>query len=143
MSTTLVAPTTTPIESTTHGRPQPVWRVGLLAGVAASVATTLVAAIADAAGVSLDVAGETIPLIGFTNLTMIGAIIGIALAAVLGRRARHPRSTFVRTAVALTLLSLVPDVVADADAATRFVLALTHVVAAAIVVPAIARRVAA
>jgi hypothetical protein len=43
--------------------------------------------------------------------------------------------------VALTALSIVPDVIADATVGTKFVLALTHVVAAAIIVPALACRV--
>ena len=117
-----------------------VWRTGLVAGLAAAVATTLTALVADAAGVSLAIAGEQIPLVGFAQLTLVGALVGIALGSVLARRARRPRTTFVRTTVALTALSIVPDLVADADVATRSVLGLTHVVAAAIVIPAIARR---
>jgi hypothetical protein len=38
------------------------------------------------------------------------------------------------------VLSLVPDVLADATTGTKMVLMLTHLVAAAIVVPAVARR---
>src|SRR2546425_596213 len=44
------------------------------------------------------------------------------------------------TLVALTTLSFVPDVLADAHVSTRLTLALTHVVAAAIVIPALASR---
>jgi hypothetical protein len=62
------------------------------------------------------------------------------LAVVLARVARHPRTAFVRTTVVLTVLSLVPDVIADAAPATKLLLMLTHLVAAAIVIPAIARR---
>ena len=62
------------------------------------------------------------------------------MLAVRCRAARHPRRTFVRTTVALTLLSLLPDVLADAGASTRPTLALTHIVAAAIVIPRLARR---
>jgi hypothetical protein len=43
----------------------------------------------------------------------------------------------------LTALSLVPDVLADASAATKMLLMLAHVAAAAIVIPAIARRLSA
>jgi hypothetical protein len=147
MSTTSTAPAvdirqSDPVTVDTPAPPR-VWRVGIVAGVVASVATMVVAVLADAAGVSLEIAGETIPYIGFANLTMIGAVIGIALAAVLARRARQPRSTFVRITVALTVFSLVPDVIADAEIATRMVLGFTHVVAAAVIVPAIARRLAA
>jgi Family of unknown function (DUF6069) len=119
---------------------QPVRRIGLVAGVVASIATTVVAALADAAGVSLDVADEAIPLSGFATLTMVGAVIGIVMAAALARRARHPRRVFVRATVVLTVLSLVPDVAVDAHVATRIVLGVTHIVAAGIIIPAIARR---
>jgi hypothetical protein len=146
MSTTFLTPVIgtaasdpTAVEGRSHQR---VWRVGLVAGVAASIATMVVAALAGSAGVPLEISGETIPLLGFANLTMIGAVIGIAMAAVLARRASRPRTTFIRTTVALTVLSLVPDVIADADVATRVVLGLTQVVAAAIIVPVIARRLA-
>ena len=43
----------------------------------------------------------------------------------------------------LTALSLVPDVLVDAAVATQLLLMLTHLVAAAIVIPAVARRLAA
>lgn len=119
---------------------RPLVRSGLVATVAASVATTVVAAVGHAAGVSLDISGEAIPLWGFAQLTAIFSLIGVALAVVLARCAGSPRRTFVRTTVALTVLSLVPDVLADAGAATIALLMLTHVVAAAIVVPAVASR---
>jgi peptidoglycan/LPS O-acetylase OafA/YrhL len=73
-------------------------------------------------------------------LTAVFSLIGVVLAAVLSRTARRPRSTFVRTTVVLTVLSLVPDVIVDAAPATKALLMLTHLVAAAIVVPAVARR---
>ena len=55
-------------------------------------------------------------------------------------RACRPRSTFTRSTVVLTMLSLMPDVIADATPATKALLMLTHLVAAAIVIPAVARR---
>ncbi|WP_293773266.1 DUF6069 family protein [Sporichthya sp.] len=58
----------------------------------------------------------------------------------LARRAGAPRTTFVRATVALTALSLVPDVLADAAWDTRVLLMLTHLVAAAIVIPALSSR---
>ena len=56
------------------------------------------------------------------------------------RWARRPRHTFVRTTVVLTALSLLPDLIAEAAWSTRALLALTHLVAAPIVVPAVAGR---
>jgi hypothetical protein len=113
---------------------------GLAATAVASIGTSTVAAAGSAAGISLDVSGAPIPVPGFAVLTAVFSLVGLALAAVLARRARQPRSTFVRTTVVLTALSLVPDLVVDAAPATKLLLMLTHLVAAAIVVPAIARR---
>ncbi|MFC0039685.1 DUF6069 family protein [Actinomadura rayongensis] len=116
---------------------------GLAATAAASVATAVVAAVGSAAGVSLDVSGKPIPVPGFAMLTAVFSVIGLALALVLARTVRRPRAVFVRTTVALTALSLVPDVLADASVGTKALLMLTHLVAAAIVIPAVARRLSA
>ena len=138
-ATTLTAPTTRP--ATRRSAPaKQLWKTAAIAGGIAAMATVAVAATAQALDVPIEVGGETIPLLGFAQLTIVGAIIGALLATVLARRAARPRHTFVVTTVALTVLSIVPDVLADAHTATRFTLALTHVVAAAIVIPALASR---
>ena len=116
---------------------------GIAAIAAAAVATMVVAAAGKAAGVSLDVSGAPIPVSGFGVMTALFSVVGLILAAVLARTVRHPRRVFVRTTIVLTVLSLVPDVIADATPATKALLMLTHLVAAAIVVPAIARRLSA
>lgn len=115
-------------------------RTGVAAAVLASGATTAVAAAGHAAGISLDVGGAPIPVLGFAVLTAVFSLVGLVLAAVLSRTARRPRSTFIRTTVVLTVFSLVPDVIADATSVTKALLMLTHLVAAAIVIPAVARR---
>jgi len=115
-------------------------RGGGLATVAAAVATTAVAAAAQAVGISLAISGAAIPAPGFATLTVIFSVLGLVIAVALRRFARSPRTTWIRTTVALTALSLVPDAIADADTASKAVLMLTHLVAAAIVIPAIARR---
>ncbi|MFI6270501.1 DUF6069 family protein [Micromonospora zamorensis] len=132
--------TTTPATTSTFGA---LIRTGLIAAVAASAATMAVAAVGHAAGISLDVADAPIPVTGFGVLTAVFSLVGVLLAALLSRFARRPRRTFVRTTVVLTVLSLVPDVIADAGAGTKALLMLTHLVAAAIVIPAVARRLAA
>ena len=116
---------------------------GLLATVVASAATPVVAAAGLAAGISLDIAGAPIPVPGFATLTAFFSLIGVVLAVVLSRTARRPRRAFVRTTVVLTALSLLPDVIVDAAPATKALLMLTHLVAAAIVIPLVARRLAA
>lgn len=120
---------------------RPVWRHGLAAAVVASAATLAIAAVAAAAGVSFaDQTDRAIPPAGFPQLTMIFALIGIAMAAVIARRAKRPQSTFVRTTVALTALSVVPDFLVGVEARATVVLMLTHLVAAAIVIPTLASR---
>lgn len=116
---------------------------GVAAAVAASAATMAVAAAGQVAGISLDMGGAPIPIAGFGMLTAVFSLIGVVIAAVLSRFARRPRRTFVRATVVLSVLSLVPDAIADAGPATKALLMLTHLVAAAIVIPAVARRLAA
>jgi hypothetical protein len=134
-------PTTTAVDLVAATR-RPVWRAGVVAGLVAAVVTMIVAAVARAGDVRLAVDGEQIPIVGFAELTLVGAAIGIGIAKLLARWARRPRRTFTVVAVALTALSLVPDLSVDATASSKLVLALTHIVAAAIVVPAIASRLA-
>src|SRR5689334_8543381 len=97
-------PTTTNDSSTENSssKTTSVWRAGLKAGVTAAVATTAIAAVASAAGVSFETApGEAIPVLGFGQLTLFFTAIGVLIARVLGRRSSHPRSTFVKTTVVL------------------------------------------
>ena len=136
MSMTAAATTSTTASRATS----PLWRAGIVSGVVAAAATTAIAAAADASGHAIAVGGEQIPLIGFAQLTIVGALLGLALAAVLSRRAARPRRTFVIATVVLIVASLLPDAVADATAVSKLLLMTTHLVAAAIVVPALARR---
>ena len=117
-----------------------VWRTGAVAGLAASLATSSVAALAHTLGVSLKIAGEAIPPVGFAQVTFMAVIVGTILAVVLAHRAARPRHAFVTTTIVLTLLSIIPDALDDAGVATKLTLALTHIVAAAIVIPALASR---
>jgi hypothetical protein len=119
---------------------RPLVATGAVALALASGATATVAAAGHAAGISLNVGGAPIPVTGFAVLTAVFSLVGLVLAVVLARVARHPRAAFVRTTVVLTALSLVPDVIADATPGTKMLLMLTHLVAAAIVIPAVARR---
>jgi peptidoglycan/LPS O-acetylase OafA/YrhL len=141
-TTTFTAPSTRqePARSTTVGTSRRLWKTGAAAGLSAAVATSAVAAAAHAFGVSLEIGGKAIPLLGFAQLTLVATIIGTVIAVVMSHRAHRPARTFAITTVALTVLSIVPDALADAQTATRVTLALTHVVAAAIVIPALTSR---
>ena len=65
------------------------------------------------------------------------------LAVVLARYARHPARAYLRATLALTALSLaVPLSAADTATSTKVMLACAHLLAAAIVIPAVTRRLA-
>jgi uncharacterized protein DUF6069 len=133
VTTTLTAPSTT-------AEQHHIGRAGLVAGATAAVATTAYAAAVHAAGVSFAISGKAIPAPGFGEVTFVAALIGTAIAAILARRAARPLHTFLVTTLALTVVSFVPDVIGDAHLSTKVALVLSHVLAAAIVIPALASR---
>ena len=127
----------------------PLWRVGGLSGVAGAVAAELFAQICKAFDVSLSVGSsgastaEPIPFGGFAIATLIWAAVGTVLAIALARWAKRPARTFVVTTVALTVLSFAAPLTAGAtDTSTKIVLMVSHVVAAAVIIPALALRLA-
>ena len=143
--TATISPTVpTSVSAETSTTSPRLWRAGLAAGAAAGVATMTIAAAAQSLDVtSLETApGEAIPVAGFGQLTVFFTVVGIVIARSMAKRARHPHSTFVRTTVALTALSLVPDAILSTDVATKATLMVTHLVAAAIVIPVLASRLA-
>ena len=118
-------------------------RPGILTSVSAAAATTAAAAMTSSAGVSFtDRTGSAIPTSAFTTLTLLFSLIGVGLAATLARRAKRPRSTFVRISVSLVALSFVPDLASGFNATATVTLILIHLLAAAIVVPTLAARLA-
>jgi hypothetical protein len=133
--------TTTNTDTTMTSR-RAVWTTGLASGVVAAAANLAIAAAAkglDHPLVTRD--DEAIPLFGFPQMTLVGALLGIVIALVIRRRAGHPRRTFVRTAVVLTAVSCIPSVALAASVGVGVALVATHLVAAAIVIPAIASRI--
>src|SRR4051794_37211125 len=135
MSATATA-TFTATDSTSKGRTagRVSWKRGLATGVAGAVASTAVAAAFQAAGHSLAVTDGAIPVLAFAQMVLLSTVVGIVIA-------RHTsRTTFYRAAVALTVLSCVPDLALGDGVLSKAGLVLTHVVAAAIIVPRLARR---
>src|SRR5689334_14129098 len=120
----------TPTETTSHRRS--IWLPGLVAALVAAAATTGAAALAFALGVSFEVKGEAIPLLGFTQLTIVFSVIGLGLAALIARKAAHPRQTWIRIAVALVVVSFIPDATFGFDLASALTLMGLHVLAAVI-----------
>lgn len=141
LSTAQAAPMTgATTAATTAARTVPIWRTGLFACVAAAVATTTAAAIARGAGVPLEIDGEAIPLLGFTQLTLLFSAIGVLLAVGLRRWAASPKRMFLAVTVVLTALSIVPDLLISATVATRLTLIAAHLMAAVIVIPLVTGR---
>jgi peptidoglycan/LPS O-acetylase OafA/YrhL len=134
---TLTFPTVTPTVTTRTGSLR---RTTVVVGLAAAAVTAAAAAVVHAAGVPLEVDGEMIPIAGFAQMTFLGAVIGGLLLAVLNRRSDAPRRRFLQTTAVLTALSCVPSVAWPPDAATKIALVTLHVLAAAIIVPALARH---
>lgn len=85
----------------------------------------------------------TMPVSGLFFAVLEFGVVGAILAACLTRWARQPRSTWRRTTVTLTAISLVPSLVASSTTyATNVALAVSHLVAASVIIPLVARRLA-
>lgn len=114
---------------------------GFVATLAAMVATTVAAALAQAAGVDFEVpdGGERIPLSGLAVVTGVFSLAGVVLAAVLLRWSAHPAKRFVQTAVFLTAISLGPPLLSEASPATITALVALHLVAATVMIPTLGR----
>ncbi|MFN2606339.1 MAG: DUF6069 family protein [Acidimicrobiales bacterium] len=120
-------------------RPTSLRRLTVGAGLAAAAAVTAVAAAVRAAGVPFS-AGGPIPLAAFAQMTFLGALVGGVTAAVLSRRSAAPRRRFLQVTGVLLALSCVPSVALPPDVATKASLVVLHLVAAAMTVPVLARR---
>ncbi len=114
---------------------------GFMATIAAMVATTIAAALAQAVGVDFKVhdGGETIPLAGFAVVTGFSSVVGIVIAVALLRWSARPAERFVWTAVTLTAISLVAPLLSGANTATTTALLGLHLVPATVVIPTLAR----
>jgi hypothetical protein len=127
----------------------PVWRVSAAAALVAAVATELFGLVARAIDVPMEAGSfgaehaDKVFVGGFAFSTFVYCAIGTVVAAVVARRAKNPARTWVVIAVAGTALSLVfPIFAGDTATATKVVLSLAHVLAALIVIPPVARRLA-
>jgi hypothetical protein len=114
-------------------------RASASVGVLAAVATTVGAAALRAAGVPLAAHGN-IPLGGFAQVTIIAATVGGVLLVVTKRHSAAPRRRFVQMTCGLTAISCAIPVAFADTAASKIALVGLHLVAAAIIVPALARQ---
>jgi len=129
---------------------RPVWLVGILATLAGAVAAEAFTLVARGVGVPMEAAGvwetetQTIAVGDIARSVVLWSIGGIVLAVALARWAKRSARTFVVATVAFTVLSLAaPALAQDTAVSTQVVLAATHVVAAAVIISILARRLAA
>jgi hypothetical protein len=138
----VTTPSTTASTTVTTG-PGSLWRSTVLVGLASAAVITALAAAVRAAGVSFEVDGETIPLLGFAQMTFVGAVAGGLLVAALNRWSHAAARRFLTVAAVLTALSCIPSIALPDDAGTKVALVTLHLVAAAMIVPVIQRHAAA
>ena len=128
---------------------RPVWQVSYLSGLAASVLVEAWGLAARAAGVPMRAAGlgshhATPVTIGmFAMGTMVVTFWFTFALILIARFARNPARAYLRTALPLLALSLaVPLTAADTPTSTKLALAAAHLIAGAVIIPAVAWRLA-
>src|SRR5215213_7213424 len=131
---TITATQTTTTTSTT--RRFPLLKAGATYGAYAAIATTALSVVAHAAGVSFaDKTGEEIPVFAFAQLTFTCALLGVALAAGIRRRASRPQQTFAKVAWTLAVVSCVAPTLIGVGVASAVTLVALHLVAASVIIP--------
>ncbi|QIK65666.1 hypothetical protein G7072_04315 [Nocardioides sp. HDW12B] len=114
---------------------------GLLATVVAAALTAACAALARTLGVDFEVVeGEPIPVSGIAFVTGVFSVAGVGIAAALHRWSARPAERFLSVTLSLTAVSLVPPLLSGAAVSTVVTLVGLHLVAAAVMIPALARR---
>ena len=128
---------------------RPVWQVSYLSGLAASVLAEAWGLAARAAGVPMRAAGlgsqhATPVTVGmFAMGTMVVTFWFTFAVVLIARFAKNPERAYLRTALPLLALSLaVPLTAADTATSTKLTLAAAHLIAGAIIIPAVAWRLA-
>lgn len=114
-------------------------RATVLVAVLAGAATTTTAFLIRSAGFPLAVHGN-IPLAGFAQFTVVGAIIGGVVLALLNRFSSSPRQRFLRLTTALTALSCVVPAIFATTTVSKIALVALHLLAASIIVPVLVRH---
>ena len=147
MSTTAASARTLAAPSASFLARRPVWQVSYLSGLAASVTVETWGLVARAAGVPMRAAGlgshHATPItVGmFAMGTMVVTFWFTFAVILMARFAKNPGRTYLCTALPLLALSLVvPATAADTAISTKLTLAAAHLIAGAIIIPVVARR---
>lgn len=134
---------------TTSVLARPVWLTSALAFLAAAVVTELYGLLARGAGIRMaagNPGGDVATPIMVGMFAMATLIIGVAatiLAIAVARYADNPSRIYLRTTIVLTLVSFAaPMAAGDTTLSTKLMLCGGHVIAAAIVIPIVTRRLA-
>lgn len=141
-------PASSPIATTASRAGRHMWTAGAAAAVASSLVVIALVAIAERAGVPMEVAEnstkqpEHIPLLGYGMVILGSTLVGLLIATALARWAGRPRTAFVITALVLTAVSLAFPATTTATTATKVVLEVTHLIPAALIIPVIAGHLA-
>jgi hypothetical protein len=125
-------------------RRRPLWQVGTVAALVAAVAGVLVYVLARAAGVPMElteVFEHTYTRMPIQNMAwgalLEGGVGGTALAAACRRWTARPRPYFLALSMTGLIASFALPLCSDATTATKAVLSISHIVVAAIIVPAL------
>jgi Family of unknown function (DUF6069) len=142
-TTTITTPGTHPTGQTDRS----IWSTGLRAGLIAAAATELFATAARVVGVPMRAGSigaakpQTLPPGWVALATLFCVLLGLALATVIQRVTSRPRRVFLIASCVLTAISFVSPIGAGATTlATKLILAFTHIIAAAIMIPAISKQ---
>ena len=126
---------------------RPVWQVSYLSGLAASATVEVWGLAARAIGVPMRAAGmgspHATPITAgmFAMGTMVVTFWFTFAVILMARLAKNPKRTYLRTALPLLALSLAaPLTAADTAISTKLTLAAAHLIAGAIIIPVVARR---
>jgi len=126
---------------------RPVWQVSYLSGAAASVVVEAWGLAARAAGMPMRAAGlgahhATPVTVGMFAMGTMVVIFWFTFAvSLIARFAKNPKRAYVTAALPLLALSLaVPLTAADTATSTKLTLAAAHLIAGAIIIPAVAWR---
>ncbi len=145
MTATASAPTTaTSTTATSTARPsirRSLIRATAIATLLAAAATELLVALVKAAGADVAIQGKPLGFGGCAIALLMCMVPAAGLIAGVCRWAASPARAWVRITVPLTVVSFVPDLaVASTSTGSRLTLMAAHVVAAAIVIPLVARK---
>jgi hypothetical protein len=123
---------------------RPLWQVGLASSAVAAAASVALYAVARVAGVPMELTEvfedqfARMPVWNMAFAALLeGGAAGTVLAVACRRWARRPRTAFLVLTTVGLIASFILPVVSDASTATKVVLSISHVVVAAIIVPAL------